>query len=238
MNGSATPPTRACTPRWSGSFASGARTLGSSRSSRGGRKTGRRGSSGCSISRPELAGTKAAAQPQWYVNSQGHTMVVIPGPVEFLMGSPASESGRFDDEALHRVRIGRTFAMAAKSVTVRQFLRFSKDYDYARQFIRYAPSADCPMPGITWYRAAEYCNWLSKQEGLAEKDWCYEPNTEGQVRGRHEDSPKLFAAQRLSAAHGSGMGVFVPGGGQDEHVLRGIRGIVGEVCLVPEELRR
>ena len=41
----------------------------------------------------QLAGTKAAAQPQWYVNSQGHTMVVIPGPVEFLMGSPASESG-------------------------------------------------------------------------------------------------------------------------------------------------
>ena len=32
--------------------------------------------------------------PQWYVNSQGQTMVVIPGPVEFVMGSPATEAGR------------------------------------------------------------------------------------------------------------------------------------------------
>src|SRR5205807_1733915 len=28
--------------------------------------------------------------PQWYVNGQGQTMVVIPGPVEFLMGVPAT----------------------------------------------------------------------------------------------------------------------------------------------------
>jgi hypothetical protein len=32
----------------------------------------------------------APGAPQWYVNSQGQTFVVIPGPVEFLMGSPKS----------------------------------------------------------------------------------------------------------------------------------------------------
>ena len=31
--------------------------------------------------------------PQWYVNGQGQTMVVIPGPVEFLMGSPSRKRG-------------------------------------------------------------------------------------------------------------------------------------------------
>ena len=36
----------------------------------------------------------AKTPPQWYVNGQGQTMVVIPGPVEFLMGSPATEAGR------------------------------------------------------------------------------------------------------------------------------------------------
>jgi hypothetical protein len=35
---------------------------------------------------------KAKAPPQWYVNSQGQTMVVIAGPVEFLMGSPPRAS--------------------------------------------------------------------------------------------------------------------------------------------------
>ena len=53
----------------------------------------------------ELA--KAKAKSQWYVNGQGRTMVVIPGPVEFLMGSPTSESGRIaENEPLHRRRIG------------------------------------------------------------------------------------------------------------------------------------
>jgi len=36
--------------------------------------------------------TKEKLSPQWYVNGQGQTMVVIPGPVEFLMGWPPSVS--------------------------------------------------------------------------------------------------------------------------------------------------
>jgi formylglycine-generating enzyme required for sulfatase activity len=28
---------------------------------------------------------------------------------------------------------------------------------------------------MTWYLAAEYCNWLSRQEGLSREEWCYEP---------------------------------------------------------------
>jgi serine/threonine protein kinase len=56
--------------------------------------------------------------PHWYVNSQGQTMVVIPDPVEVLMGSPPSEEGRSPVESQHKRRIGRTFAIAAKSVTV------------------------------------------------------------------------------------------------------------------------
>lgn len=32
------------------------------------------------------------------------------------------------------------------------------------------------MNGVSWHDAAAYCNWLSKEEGLAEDQWCYEPN--------------------------------------------------------------
>jgi formylglycine-generating enzyme required for sulfatase activity len=132
----------------------------------------------------ELA--KGQAKPQWYATGQGQTMVVIPGPVEFLMGSPTSEAGRLDDEQLHRQRIGRTFAIAAKAVTVEQFLGFQKDH---RMFRKLAPADDCPVLDTTWYHAAEYCNWLSKQEGLPETEWCYEPNREGKYQEGMKPAP-------------------------------------------------
>jgi formylglycine-generating enzyme required for sulfatase activity len=78
---------------------------------------------------------------------------------------------------LHVRRIAHSFAIAAKPVTFEQFLRFQKKYSINR---KYAPTDDCPVYGINWYMAAEYCNWLSKEERLPEKEWCYVPNPKGQ----------------------------------------------------------
>ncbi|HEV3237955.1 MAG TPA: formylglycine-generating enzyme family protein [Gemmataceae bacterium] len=136
--------------------------------------------------------SRAAPAPavgrQWFVNGQEQTMVVLPGPVVFEMGSPKTEWGHFDNELLHRRRIGRTFAIATKPVTVEQFLRFRNDYRKDKLFVsQYAPTDDCPVHGMTWYLAAEYCNWLSKIEGIPEKEWCYEPNKEG----KYEEGMRL-----------------------------------------------
>jgi formylglycine-generating enzyme required for sulfatase activity len=120
---------------------------------------------------------EAKARPQWYVNGQGQRMVVIPGPVEFVMGSPTTEPGRMWPEEQHRRRIGRTFAIAAKPVTVAQYLQFRK-HGYIKE---YAPSVDCPMHGFDWYEAAGYCNWLSDREGIAKQEWCYETDSEGRA---------------------------------------------------------
>ena len=46
------------------------------------------------IKRARSPKDKEKTPPQWYVNGQGQTMVVIPGPVEFVMGSPPTEAGR------------------------------------------------------------------------------------------------------------------------------------------------
>jgi formylglycine-generating enzyme required for sulfatase activity len=114
---------------------------------------------------------KGEAPPQWYVNGQGQTMVVIPGPVEFVMGSPITEPNRRSGEVQHRRRIVRTFALAATSVTKEQFLRFRPAFTYdARRY----PEPTCPIGGVDWYEAASYCNWLSKEEGIPEDQWCYE----------------------------------------------------------------
>jgi formylglycine-generating enzyme required for sulfatase activity len=126
------------------------------------------------------------ATPRWYVNSQAQTMVVIP-PGEFVMGPPPSEAGRNPNELQHHRRIGRTFAVSAKPVTVQEFQRFlrgspkreawfSARGQMAPLIKQYSPEAHGPIIYIDWYRAAAYCNWLSAQEGIPADQWCYETN--------------------------------------------------------------
>jgi formylglycine-generating enzyme required for sulfatase activity len=100
----------------------------------------------------------------WSVNSQGQTMVVIPKPREgvFWMG---------EGKERYQQPMGHTFAIASETVTVEQFQRFREEYQPDK---RYAPTKDCPANDVSWYDAAAYCNWLSKREGIAEAQWCYE----------------------------------------------------------------
>jgi formylglycine-generating enzyme required for sulfatase activity len=115
-------------------------------------------------------------------------MVVIPGPVEFRMGSPAAEEGRMPNEAQHRRRISRTFALAAKAVTVREFGRFLRENrlegwfeaggQAAPQMKRTSPDEGGPVILVDWYTAAAYCNWLSRRDGIPEEQWCYETSAD------------------------------------------------------------
>ncbi|MGH7171458.1 MAG: formylglycine-generating enzyme family protein [Gemmataceae bacterium] len=90
-------------------------------------------------------------------------------------GSPLTEAGRVDYETQHKKRIGRTFALAAKSVTVEQYRQFDKGYQLPAVYTR---TADLPVVGTSWYQAAEYCNWLSEQEGIPAEQWCHETNAQ------------------------------------------------------------
>ena len=76
-------------------------------------------------------------------------------------------------EDQHKCKIGRSFALGATSVTKEQFLRFQPTFSHDG-FPHYYPEPTCPIGGVTWYEAAAYCNWISKEEGIPEEQWCYE----------------------------------------------------------------
>jgi hypothetical protein len=117
----------------------------------------------------ELATGQVDGPRQWYVNRHGHTFVLVP-PGEFETDD-AGPGRRL------KVRVERRFALAAREVTVAEFLRFRKGHKHHKE---YARTEDCPVDMVSWYDAAAYCNWLSKEEGIDKEQWCYLPNEKGE----------------------------------------------------------
>ena len=95
-----------------------------------------------------------------------------------MLGSPITEVDRRSYESQHQRRIRRTFAIAAKLVTVEQYEKFDEGY---RQPAAFTGMADLPVVGRSWHEAAVYCNWLSKQEGIDAEQWCYETDPNGET---------------------------------------------------------
>jgi hypothetical protein len=127
---------------------------------------------------------KQGLQPgrDWYVTSQGQTMAIIRGPVEFLMGSPAGkEVGRDGGEPLHQEIIPRSFAMGSKEVTLNQFRGFWKDYLAGSHG---GAEREIPAELIEFRSALNYCNWLSRAEGIPEDQLCFQEGSDGKLRPR------------------------------------------------------
>jgi serine/threonine protein kinase/formylglycine-generating enzyme required for sulfatase activity len=123
---------------------------------------------------------------RWYVNGQGQTFVLVEGPVEFRMGSPANVPNRINDFAPHLRKIDHGLAIAAEELSVRDFQRFvgsareNQPFGIPQKYLDKFSAPDGPMIVVTWYGAAAYCNWLSEREGLPRDQWCYERNDKGE----------------------------------------------------------
>ena len=112
---------------------------------------------------------------QWFAVQEGHTLAVIDGRASATIGSPSSEDRRSVAEKSHSITIGRKFALATKEVTVGQFRRFTQATGLKMPpFTRkHSPEDSGPVIMTTWYKAAQYCRWLSEQAGLPEDQMCY-----------------------------------------------------------------
>ncbi len=114
----------------------------------------------------------------WFVNRQGKTLVIIPPPGEFVIGSPPNEEGREggpegEHEMQRFAQVDYEFAMMSHQVTVAEFLEFRQDFPYREHF---SPEPGCPINNVSWYDSVAYCNWLNEKEGVPRDEWCYLPN--------------------------------------------------------------
>ena len=125
-------------------------------------------------------------------------MVVVPAG-SFLMGSPESEEGRYDDEGpQHRVTIREAFAVGVYEVTRDEYGTFvaetghaggSRCYAFESGEWKYREGVDWRSPGyaqtgrdpavcVSWEDAQAYVRWLSRKTGeeyrlLSDAEWEY-----------------------------------------------------------------
>lgn len=113
----------------------------------------------------------------WCVGPEQHTLALLDGRASAVIGSPSTEERRSVAEKLHPMLIGRRFALGTKEVTVGQFRRFVQAAELKMPpFTRkHSPDDSGPIIMVTWYRAAQYCRWLSEQAGMPEDQMCYPP---------------------------------------------------------------
>ena len=122
---------------------------------------------------------------EWITETNGHILVAIHGPVAFDMGSRVRPKLFGSAETFHHRTIGRNFAIGAHEVTWKQFGKSTRHRPDTYSFF-YSKNPDgtvneqTPANHVNWYRAVEYCNWLSEQAGLPKDQWCYLPNDEGE----------------------------------------------------------
>lgn len=132
---------------------------------------------------PGLKGTPGVVPDRdWFVNGQGMTMIRIPADA-FVMGD---SRGNDEEKPAHQVRITRDFFLSDREVTRGLFERFvaeaKNDANHPAHervldwtFLNsVSPDPDCPAHNVSWFEAVQFCNWLSRREGLRE---CYPPLT-------------------------------------------------------------
>jgi formylglycine-generating enzyme required for sulfatase activity len=102
----------------------------------------------------------------------GLEMVIIE-PGEFTMGSAADEPGRQTEEILHRVKISRPFMLGIHEVTQGQYeLVMKHNPSYHQPLAGGAArvtdkdTSNYPVESVNWFEAIEFCNRLSKLDGL------------------------------------------------------------------------
>ncbi|HEX9208658.1 MAG TPA: PEGA domain-containing protein [Steroidobacteraceae bacterium] len=88
------------------------------------------------------------------------------GPASYTMGSPRRESGRRANESQRAIELRRRFYLGTREVTNAEFKQFRAQHRSGFVGQNTLETDRQPVVNVSWQEAAEYCNWLSQQEGL------------------------------------------------------------------------
>jgi formylglycine-generating enzyme required for sulfatase activity len=104
-------------------------------------------------------------------STSGYALRLVPGGT-FQMGSERREPGRRPNEGYRSVTLQRPFYIGVQPLTNGEFRRFRAGH--ASGFIerQSIDLDDEPVTRVSWEDAAQFCNWLSQQDGLPP---AYEP---------------------------------------------------------------
>ena len=98
--------------------------------------------------------------------SLGHELVLLhPGDID--MGASRREPGRRANEVLRTAKLTRLFYLGRHEVTNAQFRAFAAGHSSGDYQNIGLDADEQPVVDVSWTEAAQYCNWLSRQDGLA-----------------------------------------------------------------------
>lgn len=156
------------------------------------------------------AAQRLAQFPREVRNSLGMEFVLIE-PGSFLMGSPATESGRWDDEGpVHEVTLSEPFYMGKYEVTQGQWEAVmgsnpSKFNDCGRR---------CPVEQMFWWDAEAFIVALNRSEGVnvyrlpTEAEWEYAARGRGQPGGYWYDGNSGNRTHPVGLKRPNGWGLY------------------------------
>ena len=161
----------------------------------------------------QIAEAKKHGVPVAFENDLGMRFVLIPAGT-FLMGSPADEEEREDDETQHEVTITKPYYMSIHEVTNGQYRRLKANHK-CRECAGHTINADAqPVVDVSHAEAEDYARWLSHKDedrgyelptearweyacraGTTTRYWWGEPRSEA---GRHANVLDLAAKRAWS----------------------------------------
>jgi formylglycine-generating enzyme required for sulfatase activity len=103
--------------------------------------------------------------PRVITTKAGIKLLIVAGGT-FTAGTERREQGRRPNEGSHKVTLHRPFYMAEREVTNAQFRQFRSAHNSGSVGAHSLDLDKQAVVRVTWEDAAEFCNWLSAQEGL------------------------------------------------------------------------
>ena len=113
------------------------------------------------------AQTRSASIAATITAPSGQKLKLFRPNTTFTLGASRREQGRRANEILRKVKLQRPFYLSITEVTNQQFHQFQREHTSNHVSGNTLNQLTQPVVSVTWGDAARFCNWLSKQQGLA-----------------------------------------------------------------------